>query len=117
LRLMGRKMLVALMMEDKFSGEDLHSMDADDEMLAAMARELVEKGVVGDSADAVWKNCAKNGQPISHQRLPPRQFRQWKWSPKFLTCSQGFENSGFKFLLLIKKQLFFGRAVIVERLL
>jgi hypothetical protein len=27
LRLMGRKMLVALMMEGKFSGEGLHSMD------------------------------------------------------------------------------------------
>ena len=46
LRLMGRKMLVALMMEGKFSGEGLHSMDADDDMLAAMARELVEKGGV-----------------------------------------------------------------------
>ncbi len=54
LRLMGRKMLVALMMEGKFSGEGLHSMDADDDMLAAMARELVEKGGVGESADAVW---------------------------------------------------------------
>jgi hypothetical protein len=42
LRLMGRKMLVALMMEGKFSGEGgLHSMDADDDILAAMARELV----------------------------------------------------------------------------
>jgi hypothetical protein len=40
LRLMGRKMLVALMMEGKFSGEGLHSMDADDDMLAAMARDF-----------------------------------------------------------------------------
>jgi hypothetical protein len=42
---MGRKMLVVLMMEGKLSREGLHSMDADDDMLAAMARELVEKGV------------------------------------------------------------------------
>jgi hypothetical protein len=54
LRLMGRKMLVALMMEGKFSGEGIHSLDADDDLLAAMARELVEQGGVGESADAVW---------------------------------------------------------------
>jgi hypothetical protein len=75
LRLMGRRVLVALMMEGKFSGEGLHSMDADDDMLAAMARELVERGGVGDSADAVWEELCKTGQPISHQRLPPRRFR------------------------------------------
>src|SRR5260370_7019974 len=51
---MGRKMLVALMMEGKFSGEGIHSLDADDDLLAAMARELVEQGGVGQSADAVW---------------------------------------------------------------
>jgi len=47
-------MLVALMMEGKFSGEGIHSMDTDDDMMAAMARELVEKGGVGQSADAIW---------------------------------------------------------------
>jgi hypothetical protein len=59
LRLMGRKMLVALMMEGKFSGEGIHSMDADDDMLAAMARELVEKSGVGESADAVWQELRR----------------------------------------------------------
>ena len=34
-------------------------MDADDDMLAAMARELVEKGGVGESADAVWQELRK----------------------------------------------------------
>jgi hypothetical protein len=29
-------------------------MDTDDDMMAAMARELVEKGGVGQSADAIW---------------------------------------------------------------
>jgi hypothetical protein len=51
LRLMGWKMLVALVMEGKFSGEGIHSMDADDDLLAAMARELVEQGGIGESAD------------------------------------------------------------------
>jgi hypothetical protein len=59
LRLMGRKMLVALMMEGKFSGEGIHSMDADDDLVAAMARELVEKGGVGEAADAVWEDLRR----------------------------------------------------------
>jgi hypothetical protein len=55
LRLMGRKMLVALMMEGKFSGEGLQSLDADEDLMAAMARELVEKAGVGESADQIWR--------------------------------------------------------------
>jgi len=54
LRLMGKKMLVALMMEGKFSGEGLQALDADEDLMSAMARELVERAGVGQSADAVW---------------------------------------------------------------
>jgi hypothetical protein len=50
---MGKKMLVTLMMEGKFSGEGIHSLESDDEMMSAMAHELVERGRVGESADAV----------------------------------------------------------------
>jgi hypothetical protein len=68
---MGRKMLVVLMMEGKLSTECLYSMDADDDMLAAMARELVEKGGVGDSADAVWEELrTKRTAHLSPTRLP-----------------------------------------------
>jgi hypothetical protein len=56
LRLMGKKMLVALMMEGKFSGEGLQSLDIDDDLMSALARELVEKVNVGQSADAVWRD-------------------------------------------------------------
>jgi superfamily II DNA or RNA helicase len=56
LRLMGKKLLVALTMEGKFAGEGLQSIDEDDDMLSAMARELVEKNGIGDSADAVWRS-------------------------------------------------------------
>ena len=52
LRLMAKKMLVALMMEGKFSGEGIHSLENDDDMMSAMARELVERGGVGESATA-----------------------------------------------------------------
>jgi len=52
-------MLVALMMEGKFSGEGIHSLESDDDMMSAMARELVERGRVGESADAVWANLKR----------------------------------------------------------
>jgi hypothetical protein len=48
-------MLVALMMEGKVSGEGLQSLDADEDLMAAMARELVEKAGVGESADQIWR--------------------------------------------------------------
>jgi hypothetical protein len=56
---MGKKMLVALMMEGKFSGEGIHSLESDDDMMSAMARELVERGRVGESADAIWADLKR----------------------------------------------------------
>jgi len=70
LRLMGKKLLVALTMEGKFAGEGLQSIDEDDDMLSAMARELVERNGIGESADAVWK--ALNTE---HQKLFPSTSR------------------------------------------
>ena len=69
LRLMGKKMLVALMMEGKFSGEGIHSIESDDDMMSAMARELVERGRVGESADAVWADLKREHA----QQLPSMQ--------------------------------------------
>jgi hypothetical protein len=66
LRLMGKKLLVALTMEGKFASEGLQNIDEDDDMLSAMARELVERNGIGESADAVWK--ALNAE---HQKLFP----------------------------------------------
>jgi hypothetical protein len=66
LRLMGKKLLVALTMEGKFAGEGLQNIDEDDDMLSAMARELVETNGIGETADAVWK--ALNAE---HQKLFP----------------------------------------------
>ena len=43
------------MMEGKFSGEGLQSLDSDEDLMSAMARELVEKAGVGESADQVWR--------------------------------------------------------------
>jgi superfamily II DNA or RNA helicase len=66
LRHMGKKLLVALTMEGKFAGEGLQTIGEDDDMLSAMARELVERNGVGETADAVWK--ALNAE---HQKLFP----------------------------------------------
>ena len=46
---------MALTMEGKFAGEGLQSIDEDDDMLSAMARELVERNGIGDTADSVWR--------------------------------------------------------------
>jgi hypothetical protein len=64
LRLMGKKMLVALMMEGKFSGEGLQALDTDEDLMSAMARELVEKAGVGESADAVWRDLGQEREKI-----------------------------------------------------
>ncbi len=66
LRLMGKKLLVALTMEGKFAGEGLQNIDEDDDMLSAMARELVERNGIGETADAVWKALNRE-----HQKLFP----------------------------------------------
>jgi len=71
LRLMGKKMLVALMMEGKFSGEGLQALDTDEDLLSAMARELVEKAGVGESADAVWKELGGERKKVL-PRAPER---------------------------------------------
>jgi hypothetical protein len=60
-------MLVALMMEGKFSGEGLQALDTDEDLMSAMARELVEKAGVGESADAVWRDLGHE-----RERVQPR---------------------------------------------
>jgi hypothetical protein len=53
-------------MEGKFAGEGLQNIDEDDDMLSAMARELVERNGIGETADAVWKTLN-----AEHQKLFP----------------------------------------------
>ena len=61
---MGKKMLVALMMEGKFSGEGLQALDTDEDLMSAMARELVEKAGVGESADAMWRDLGHEREKV-----------------------------------------------------
>ena len=59
LRLMGKKLLVSLAMEGKFSSEGLQAMNEEDDMLMAMARELVTEKGIGECADQVWASLQK----------------------------------------------------------
>jgi hypothetical protein len=53
-------------MEGKFSNEGLQGLEDDDDVLTAMARELVTQKGVGDSASAIWKAVQEQ-----HARLLP----------------------------------------------
>jgi hypothetical protein len=52
LRLMGKKLLVALAMAGKFASEGLQAIDGDDDMVTAMAREQVENKGIGNRQTA-----------------------------------------------------------------
>ena len=66
LRLMGKKLLVSLAMEGKLQAEGLQSMDEDDDLLTAMARELVTRQGVGEAAAEVWRSLqVQRDEPAS----------------------------------------------------
>jgi len=71
IRLMGRKLLVSLLMEGKMSGEGLDGFEEDDDMVTSMVRELLEQGKVGESADAVWANLARERDRIQSFEQTP----------------------------------------------
>src|SRR6185437_758798 len=59
LRLIGKKLLVSLAMEGKFSSEGLQAINEEDDILLAIARELVTEKGIGERADQVWANLQK----------------------------------------------------------
>ena len=59
IRLMGKKLLVALAMEGKFACDGLQAIDGDDDILTAMARELVNNKGIGETANEVWRSLGK----------------------------------------------------------
>jgi hypothetical protein len=63
-RLMGKKLLVSLAMEGKFASDGLQAIDEGDDILMAMARELVTEKGIGESADAVWKQLQKQQEEV-----------------------------------------------------
>ena len=66
LRLMGRKLLVSLAMEGKFSTEGLQAVGEDDDLLMAMARELVTERGIGGNAELIWRSLQEQNESIGH---------------------------------------------------
>jgi hypothetical protein len=67
LRLMGKKLLVSLAMEGKFATDGLQAIDEGDDILMAMARELVTEKGIGESADAIWKRLVERQAEVFGQ--------------------------------------------------
>ena len=66
---MGRKLLVSMALEGKFSDSGLQAMDDGADVLTTLARELVMHQGVGQSADEVWK-ALQVQQPQSESLEP-----------------------------------------------
>jgi len=56
---MGKKLLVSLALEGKLHTEGLQTMDEDDDLLTALARELITRQGVGEKAAEVWRALPK----------------------------------------------------------
>jgi hypothetical protein len=72
---MGKKLLVSLALEGKLQGDGLQSMDDDDDLLTAMARELVTRQGVGERAAEVWKSLQierREGAESCNNGIEPR---------------------------------------------
>jgi hypothetical protein len=69
LRLMGKKLLVSMALEGKFSDSGLQAMDDGADVLTTLARELVMHQGVGQSADEVWR-ALRVQQPQSEMPEP-----------------------------------------------
>jgi len=69
LRLMGKKLLVSLAMEGKFSSEGLQAINDEDDILMAIARELVTQKGIGERADAVWATLQKKHEEVLGTRI------------------------------------------------
>jgi hypothetical protein len=81
LRLMGKKLLVSLAMEGKFATDGLQAIDEGDDILMAMARELVTEKGIGESADAVWKSLVEKQAEVFGVRAVEATSSEMEASP------------------------------------
>src|SRR5271157_1063783 len=91
LRLMGKKLLVSLAMEGKFSSEGLQAINDDDDILMAMARELVTQKGIGERADAVWATLQKKQEEVLGTRTS--EVPEAKGEPEVLEIPLSIPNS------------------------
>jgi hypothetical protein len=72
LRLMGRKLLVSMALEGKFSDSGLQAMDDGADVLTTLARELVMHQGIGQSAEDVWRSLQMQQQPEAPVPVVPQ---------------------------------------------
>jgi hypothetical protein len=68
---MGKKLLVSLAMEGKFSSEGLQAVNEEDDILMAMSRELVTEKGIGESADSIWAKLQKQQEEVFAVKSSP----------------------------------------------
>jgi len=91
LRLMGKKLLVSLAMEGKFSSEGLQAINDEDDILMAMARELVTQKGIGERADAIWATVQKKQEEVLGTRTS--EIPEAKGEPGVLEIPLSISNS------------------------
>jgi hypothetical protein len=67
---MGKKLLVSMALEGKFSDSGLQAMHDGADVLTTLARELVMHQGVGQSADEVWRALQAQQPPSQAPDLP-----------------------------------------------
>ena len=67
---MGKKMQVSLALEGKLASHGLTAMDSDNDLLTALARELVSQKGIGECAAAVWKSLQRSNTLVCAQTPP-----------------------------------------------
>ena len=97
LRLMRKKLLVSLAMEARFANQGMKALDEDDDILTAISRELVTKTVVGEKADALWREILQQHtrmlattnagaivqpEPTQNGPLQPESAHRWVRPPR-----------------------------------
>jgi hypothetical protein len=85
LRLMGKKMLVALMMEGKFTGEGLQALDTDEDLMSAMAPNWSRRLALVRLPTRYGETSIKNARRSSHAQ------QSW-WSPNLKKTQHRLSN-------------------------
>lgn len=96
LRLMGKKMLVSLALEGKLTNHGLTAMEQDDDVLTALARELVTQKGIGECAAAVWKTLNQQRTQSGNQPSIREQAKEFAKLPDLFlpeVCEQATISS------------------------
>ncbi len=107
-RLMGKKLLVSLAMEGKFASEGLQATDEGDDILMAMARELVTEKGIGESADAVWKQLQRQQAEVFGVRPVETLPSETEAEPSTGDASKGIVSQPTSIPALVTQLLMFG---------